>query len=193
MKLLKGLFLIGLFKLCLILIFNCNNKGFFYKWQDIIIQETSNGEITNNDNISQSGFGLKVNLINTKSDNAINYITSPENYAYAGYDPASNYNNINSLKKINIFLLSTDINGETFEIVTDNFVPQKYNPDDLVKPPIEQLIDQINNVNSRAVENFDLFLKEPFTQNVSGRFIVEIVLSDERVLADTTRMLNLTL
>ena len=193
MKLLKGLFLIGLFKLCLILIFTCNNKGFDYKWQDIIIQETSNSEITNNDNISQSGFGLKVNLINTKSDNAINYIASPENYAFAGYDPASNYNNINSLKKINIILLSTDVNGETFEIVTDNFVPQKYNPDDLVKPPIEQLIDQINNINSRAVENFDLFLKEPFPQNVSGRFIVEIVLSDERVLADTTRMLNLNL
>lgn len=193
MKLLKGLLLIGLIKLFLLSISTCSDKGFDYKWQDIIIQTMSNKETTDNENLSQSGFGLKINLINSKSARIINFIPQMTNNAYAGIIFHDKYYNINSIKKINVLFLPGLDNTGDIQIVTDDFFPEKYNSEDQVLPPIEQLIDQLNNKKFEPVESFDLFLEQPFEQNLTGRFIVEIKLSDDRVLSDTTHILNLSL
>ena len=193
MKLLKGLLLIGLLKIILIAINACSDKSFYYKWEDIFIDNLSNHEITSDNSMSQSNFGMRVNIINTKSDAAQLYIPAPISSAYAGIKFGTNYYNIDNLKKLNILLLTTVNDRENLQIVTDMFVPEKYDVDDLAKFPIDQLIEQINEVKFEPVEHFDLFLNESFEENITGRFIIQLELSDDRILSDTTQLIDLTL
>jgi hypothetical protein len=193
MKLIKGFLLIWVVKLFIFIVSSCSDKGYDYKWHDVIMQTLTNKEISDADIISQSGFGLKINLIDTKSAQLNNFIPQLNTCANAGFIFHDKYYKTNTIKKVNIIFMHGLSNFGEIQTVTDDFVPEKYNPDDLVLPPMEQLIEQLNNTKYDPIESFELYLKQPYVQELIGRFIIEVKLSDERVLSDTTKILRLTL
>ena len=72
------------------------------------------------------------------------------------------------------------------------FAPKEYSTEDLLRLPIDQLLDQINQVKFEPVEYFDVFLREPLDETITGRIIVQLELSDDRILSDTTQLIDLT-
>jgi hypothetical protein len=193
MKLIKGLLLIWAIKLLVIIASSCSDKGYDYKWHDVILQTLTEKQVSDADVISQSGFGLKINLIDNKSASLNNLIPQLTANAYAGFIFRDKYYKTNTIERVNIIFMHGLSNYGDIQTVTDDFVPENYNPDDLVMPPMEQLVNQLNDKKFEPVQSFELYLKEPYGQELTGRFIIEIKLSDDRVLSDTTKILSLTI
>ncbi|MDF1549975.1 MAG: hypothetical protein P1P88_19265 [Bacteroidales bacterium] len=188
MKLIKGLTAIGLGYLLLLFLNACCDKVLYYQWQNVVIQNLENEEVTLENNISQTNFGLRVNLMSTKIDKVANYLPDVINNAYAASNCISKYNKVDTIKRIDILLLSD--NGFSKLNVGFQFFAKGDSDNEM---NVITLAEYLNHSDKYLVESFDLFLKEPFEQEIQGRFIIDIYLSDGSNIADTTQLLNLTL
>lgn len=188
MKILKGLSAIGIVYLFLGILNACCDKGYIYEWQNIVVQILNNGQPSEDTNISQSEFGLRVNLLNTKFDKAVNYIPDPITKAYATSDCYSSYDKVDTITKIEVLLILAD--GKTKSNVGYYFTG-KTNINEPVN--IIDLPHYLNTANGYLIEYFDLLQTEAFDMEATGNFIVNVYLSDERILSDTTQTLNIKL
>jgi len=188
MRIIKGLAAIGIVYLFLVLLNACCDKGYFYEWQNIVIQTLNNNQPSEETTFAQSEFGIRVNLLNTKYDKAVNYIPAPENTAYAVSDCFESFDQVDTINKIEILLLSDD--GNTKRNVGYNFTSYT----NLNKPlNTIELPHYLNSADTYLIEYFDLILTIPFEQEITGNFIVDVYLSDDRILSDTTQLLNIKL
>lgn len=188
MKLIKGLTVIGLGYLLLVFLNACCDKVIYYQWQNVVVQNLENEEVTIENNISQTNFGLRVNLMSTKIDKVADFIPDAMNSAYAGSNCISKYNKVDTIKRIDILLLSD--NGSSKLNVGFQFFAKDDSNNEM---NVIRLAEYLNHSDKYLIESFDLFLTEPFEQEIQGKFIIDIYLSDGRNIADTTQLLNLTL
>ncbi len=187
----KALVAFGLLAITLLVINACCDEGYFYNWNNIILQSYSNGELEDHNPIKQNEFSLRVHLLSLKSEEAGIYIPNLIDYAYAN-DCMGKYLNIDAVSDVDILLLTNENNISDLDVVTYQF-EATLNINSQEKIELIDLPTRLNDENSQPVEYFDLMLKEPFEKDVLGKFIVAVNLADKRSLIDTTETVKIEL
>lgn len=191
MNRIKAFIVIGLVGLALLILNACCDKGFYYKWHSIILQQYFNGAPTIETSINQHDFSLRVHLISSKSDETFVFFPKLIDNAYA-YDCTGKYTNIDRIEDIDVILLSNENGLEVQNVVTYLF-KAALDSDLGNKMEVFDLPAVLNNESSNPVEYFDLSLKENYDEEINGKLILLMTLSDDRALSDTTATLTLKL
>jgi hypothetical protein len=187
----KTLIVMGLGSVLLLIINACCDEGFRYKWQDIIIQQYSNGEPVLETTINQSEFSMRVHLLSSKSANSTIRVPKLFDYAYAN-DCSGKYLIIDELDDIDVLLVTTE-NGLPVKSVVTYLFEAALNYDLGSKIEVFDLPMVINQQSSKPIEYFDLTLKENLDKEINGQFMILVTLADDRELSDTTETLTLKL
>jgi hypothetical protein len=188
---LKAIFSVGIVCMLFFVINACCDEGFYYKWQNVIVQQFSNGEPVSETVISRDDFRLRAYLISSKSANSGIRLPKLIERAYAS-DCQGKYQNIDLVDDIDIILLSNENGLEVKNVVTFLFkAVLDSSPKD--KMEVFDLPAIINGESSNPIEYFDMTLKENYDEEIKGQFIIMVTLADDRVLTDTTETLTIKL
>lgn len=195
------IFILRIFSGCLFRC-DCSDEVFHFDFSRVEIINLDNSQVYTSVLQNDTMFGKSVAFEIRIMPNEIlascspTLILSPFNSAYAwSCDCQQLFRANQQIEKISIFTL-LDIN-EKFKAntnVTDLFLASKedyYNPEQLYIP-FSKLYERINPNKYRdtQVQDFKIFLKEEVKNN-KAQFVVNIMLSDNRILADTTGLLTI--
>ncbi len=187
----KLFIVLGLGSILLLVIHACCDEGFRYKWQDVIIQQYSNGEPVAETTINQSEFSMRVHLLSSKSADSKIRVPKLFDYAYAN-DCSGKYLIIDKVDDIDVLLVTAE-NGLPVRSVVTYLFEAALNYDLGNKMEVFDLPAVINQESSKPIEYFDLTLKEGFDKEINGQFMILVTLADDRELSDTTETLTLKL
>jgi len=146
-------------------------------------------DISFDSQISKNEFGIRIEMYNRKYTN---HDVRIFNSAYA-YRCFTEYSKDDSIIDITITTLNPfdSLHGELSE-VSDFFVGDSnslfLSKDSL---SLDSLVEAINQDNYEALENIDLFLINQDIIDTTHQFVIEIRLSDARILVDTTKSVRI--
>lgn len=186
MKFIKILAIICIVTITGVIINSCCG-GYRYKWTYILTDNLKQKEISVLDSIAKEEFGIRVHLFNRKY--AGNFQRTLINQAYAAYDCWEIYikeDSIISLTIKTINKLTPDY--DAFSDVTNLFIGHFiHNVSIEESMPISELISIINERDTKVFESLDLLYNCNQINDTIHQFVIDILLSDNRVLTDTTK------
>lgn len=187
MRITKTLIIITVGFLSGIVINSCC-EGFNYEWTYILTDNLCVQQKSNSDSIPAESFGLRVHMFDRKYSNNLRGQLISESFAF---DCEETYHKDDSIIDINIFTINvidsvhnelSNVNDLFFgnSIVTNN-----------INVSLSELINQINKETHSEIEYFDLLLKHDRIFEATHQFVIQIDLSDNRMLIDTTNQVIL--
>lgn len=168
------------------IVINSCCEGYGYKWTYILTDNLKQKEISVLDSIAKEEFGIRVHLFDRKY--ASNFQGILINQAYAAYDCWEIYTKEDSIISVTIKSMNKlTPDKDAFSDVTDLFLGYSEVISFEENEPITELISRINQEDMTPIDNLDLLYNSNQINDTIHQFVIEILLSDNRVLTDTTK------
>lgn len=180
MRLVKIVVVILLINIFQLFVSSCCDPGYYYSFDGIFLQVLKNKDITSDQTISQSEFGLKINLLNQK------FTTKTAGLAYnaLAFDCERGPLEHDSITDIYVKLIDPELN--TLTDVSDNFLISNY----LVDP--YSSLDDLNMLMDYECLNYLYLLPDgEISFKGESKFVVEIDLYNKPSLSDTTNVIEI--